>query len=330
MPLVPKIHKRTIALIDSANLAFRYAHTFRGHMLKMQSGVEISTGIIFGMLDTIWKLKQLYKINNAIFVLEGPHETNPRRKHPIYKSKRATSISIDITSEMILLQELAPQLGIPVVVPQIGEADDGIGHLIKKLHYPFSHLLICSGDHDMQVFLDNTIKIIKSANKSEQNITTVTTTEFWAEYGFDPKYFSLFLAVTGDSSDCIPGIKGIGPKKGKYIFNELSSRGIQITIGKIARELIRTYPKIIDGQSQEQIESQIIEYYQLTKIRNDWPISIIRPIQPNIKQIIKLFELMKMRVFINRIEEIYNICDTFYKESLRIIPILSKGPRIGK
>jgi len=323
MPLVPKIHKRTIALIDSANLAFRYAHSFRGLMMKMPSGTEISTGIIFGMFDTIWRLRELYKINNAIFVLEGPHETNPRRKHPIYKSKRATSISVDITSEMLLLQELAPQLGMPVVIPQIGEADDGIGLLVKKLHYPFSHILICSGDHDMQVFLENSIKIVKSANKSEQNIATLTTTDFWAEYGFDPKHFSLFLALVGDSSDCIPGIKGIGPKKGKYIFNELTSRGIAITIPKIARELIKTYPNIIDGQSQESLEYQITEYYQLTKIRNNWPVDIILPTQPNMKQMIKLFDSMRMRNFIIHIGKIYDICNSFYKESLQIIPMIS-------
>lgn len=170
MPLIPRIRKQTIALIDSANLAFRFAHSFKGQMIKTTATSQVSSGIIYGMLDTIWKLRELHKIDIAIFLLEGSHENNPRRKHPIYKSKRPTSISVDITAEMNLIKELAPLLGIPVAIPTIGEADDGIAFFTNKFCSFKYENLICSADHDMQVLLNKNTKIIKSANKKNKAI----------------------------------------------------------------------------------------------------------------------------------------------------------------
>jgi DNA polymerase-1 len=312
MPLIPKVRKHTIALIDSANLAFRFAHSFKGQFIKTTATSQISSGIIYGMLDTIWKLRELHKIDIAIFVLEGSHENNPRRKHPIYKSKRPTSISVDITAEMNLIKELAPLLGIPVAIPTQGEADDIIAHIAHDLNKSKYENLICSADHDMQVLLNKNTKIIKSANKKEQGHTTRTESDFWEEYGFDPKYFSLFMAVTGDASDSIPGIKGIGPKKGVVIFRELTSRGISIVPSKIARELIRTYPNIINGATQEYLEALINEYYLLTKMRNDYGMYIIKPLCPDIHEMESIFNTMKFRNFLNNLEGIYRTCSIFY------------------
>lgn len=327
MPLIPKSQKNIIALIDSANLAFRFAHSFRGMSIKTQNGTEVATGIIYGMLDTIWKLKELYNINDAIFVLEGPHENNPRRKHPVYKSKRATSVSVDITSEMTLIKELAPKLGMLSIVPVKGEADDGIAFCIENIKLPNVEFLVCSGDHDMQVLLQPNVKIIKSANKNEQNATTFTEQNFWDENGFSPKLFSLFMAVTGDSSDSIPGIKGIGPKKGSVIFKELTSRGVTINYKSLANELIKTYPKILDGRSVDDIYNKISEYHNLTRIRNNWPVSTLTPEQPNRAYIKKIFELMKMKSFLMRHEEILTNCNTFYKTSLHIHKKLTRRQR---
>lgn len=307
MPLIPKIRKHTIALIDSANLAFRFAH-----VIKTTATSQVSSGIIYGMLDTIWKLRELHKIDIAIFVLEGSHENNPRRKHPIYKSKRPTSISIDITAEMNLIKELAPLLGIPVAIPTKGEADDGIAFFTTKFSSSKYENLICSADHDMQVLLKKNVKIIKSANKKDQGSTTRTESDFWEEYGFDPKHFSLFMAVTGDASDSIPGVKGIGPKKGIVVFRELTSRGINIVPSKIARELIRTYPNIINGATQEYLEALINEYWFLTKIRNNWPIVVLPSLCPDIYEMESIFNTMKFRNFLNNLEGIYKTCSIFH------------------
>jgi len=312
MPLIPRIRKQTIALIDSANLAFRFAHSFKGMMIKTTATSQVSSGIIYGMLDTIWKLRELHKIDIAIFVLEGSHENNPRRKHPIYKSKRPTSISVDITAEMNLIKELAPLLGIPVAIPTTGEADDGIAFFTNKFCSSKYENLICSADHDMQVLLNKNTKIIKSANKKEQGNTTRTENDFWAEYGFAPRHFSLFMAVTGDSSDSIPGIRGIGPKKGMVVFRELTSLATNITPARIAKELIKTYPNIIDGASQEYLEALINEYWFLTKIRNNWPITVLPSLRPDVHEMESIFNTMKFRNFLNNLEDIYKTCNIFH------------------
>jgi len=315
MPLVPKVQqKQTIALIDSANLAFRFAHSFRGQTITTSSGVDVSTGVIFGMFDTVWKLTDIYKLDQVFFVLEGPHDTNPRRSHPAYKSKRATSFSVDITSEMLLLRGLAPKLGIPVVVPVIGEADDGIAFLTRKLRSQSNEILICSGDHDMQVMLNKNIKIVKSASKTGESSKSRTQEDFQTEFGFHPKYFSLFMAVTGDSSDCIPGIKGIGPKKGMAVFSNILAAGLKLSPETISAELIKTYPSIVSGSSAEYLSGLIKEYYSLTFIRNTWPIDVAVPQAPNISKIKEAFETLKMRNFLRDINSIYSKCRHFYSK----------------
>lgn len=302
---------KPVILVDTANLAFRFAHTFKGFKIITNNGLEIYTGIIYGILDTVVSLFEKYSFNSIFFVLEGTHENNPRRKDPIYKSKRATSFSIDITAEMTFLHYTFPLFGLPVVIPMKGEADDGIAFLSESIRNSGRNVIICSRDHDMKVLLKDNVKIL---NKDIE----ITKEDFFKEYKFHPKYFSMFMALTGDSSDNIPGINGIGPQKGMKIFNSLVEEHREINFANIANKLVNTYPTIV-GNDIKDIESQLNRYYKLTCIRKNWPITVSMPMIPIEDDINKIFLSLKMMSMSRNIKQLMEIFNLNMENSVKVL-----------
>lgn len=252
--------KKNIILIDTANLVFRAAHSFKGISIRINQDTFISTGIIYFIINQIIELHNMFKPDGIIFVFEGDKNNNPRYKHPEYKRKRPTSKTIDITSEMLFLRAILPLMGVIIATPQTGEADDGIAYLAKQLSITHN-IIIVSNDHDLQALLNPRVKLFKKNN-------LFTNIDFQNINGYPPNLFSLVLAVAGDASDNLPGIHGIGEKKCSIIIKKIIEQGHIPTPKLIAKE-IKTYKQYILTPIEE-IINRIKQYYVVTKLHPEW------------------------------------------------------------
>lgn len=284
--------------------------------MKFDDESYFSTGPIYGVIETILTLYKKYNNISTILVFEGNKKNNPRYKAPYYKQKRATMKSIDITNEMILIRNMVSMMGMISVIPQKGEADDGIANISQRLLKENLTTLILSNDHDMNVLLNKQTNILK---KNTINNDMLTEKEFIKLNGYEPRHFSLLLATAGDKSDDIPGIKGIGEAKAKAILQALTEKNKKICTHTIAHHIYKTYKNNKTLLTQDEIEAQLNEYYNLTKIRKNWPVTIIANKDMNLGKILNMFKMMRCEHLIKNFNNIKDMCKNFANNEQHIL-----------
>jgi len=311
----------TVIVVDLANLAFRFAFHFKGTMIKLDKNTFVSSGIIYQIINTMFNLHSQYKQLSTILVFEGDKKNNPRYKHPRYKANRPSSKTIDITSELMLIKEIAKLLGILCITPLKGEADDGIAHVASALRLNTKHkVLVLSNDHDMQVLLrKKRVEILKKENKH------YTYDDFYTNYGFHPKYFSLLLTIAGDSSDNLLGVRGIGEKKGTQIFKQILEKQLPITPTTIAKQIRKSYTRYKESHSVQELVQIIQDHYRITKLYREWPIQIQATANiNNFKWLKSIFEHLRMRQFIKIFPKIIKNVEWYNSHERSIITAIRK------
>jgi DNA polymerase-1 len=88
------------------------------------------------------------------------------------------------------------------IIPEY-EADDVIASLVKTIK-PYDKVVVVSSDKDLKQLIDDNVEFLEP-----KKMDLVDKEKFFQEYGFYPEGMLLYLALLGDSSDNIPGIKGI-------------------------------------------------------------------------------------------------------------------------
>ncbi|MFM7407823.1 MAG: DNA polymerase I [Cuspidothrix sp.] len=262
----------TIILVDGHSLAFRSYFAFaksRGGGLRTKAGIP--TSVCFGFLKClleVMKTEQPQAIAVA-FDLSAPtfrHEADDN-----YKANRAETPE-DFIPDVENLNELLTALNIPIITQLGYEADDVLGTLSQKASAAGYRVKILSGDRDLFQLIDEK-KGITVLNFSPEALkrSTNSITEFQAEQakeklGVLPTQIVDFKALCGDTSDNIPGVKGIGEKTAVKLLNTYNSlEEIYQKIDEIAGAIQK---KLIGGK-EDAIHSQY-----LAKIVLDAPLEV--------------------------------------------------------
>lgn len=215
---------KSYVIIDGSHLIYR--SVFKGLNLYTSSGIP--SGGSFILLKMLWNIKEL---GTPIMVMDGGHSKFRTELFEGYKQKEAKVVDPnDVASQQLdqafnstfsILTKLLPNMGIPVVKIDGEEADDIAYLLTKHLRENGDKVYLLSGDEDwiQNVKLGATV----CKPKKDGDIEYFTPENFNEKYGFDIKFFALWKSIVGDSSDRIPGIKGIGPVGATKIIKELIS-----------------------------------------------------------------------------------------------------------
>jgi 5'-3' exonuclease len=240
-------------IIDSNNLCYR-ALIIRGAREIAGQEVagrqkEIILSVIQGFLVQLRKLAYRYSTNRFIFAFDAKpyHRT---KLFPDYKSKRASEGRAK-HERRISKWGPPPQLKEPIfdliqnkVLPKIGfknifskegyEADDIIASIVKTYskHVPYGSLVVISTDKDLYQLLDDCI--IYNFRSGE-----LTREVFSKRYPFPPNVWPYFRALTGDTSDAIPGISMVGPDKAAHFLTK--------SLGKTGK----VYGRIVSPKGKE-------------------------------------------------------------------------------
>ncbi len=183
-------------------------------------------------------------------------------RHEIYKEYKATRERMpdNLRSQIADIEKMVETMEMDIIEISWYEADDVIATLAKKLESESNdEIYILSGDKDLYALTSEQVKIYDTQKKKISG-PKETREKFWV----DPKYVTDYLAICGDSSDNIPGVSGIGPKKVEVLVNEFGGvEKIYETVDRIvsgelspdevspeAQKLFKgkTFEKIIDGR----------------------------------------------------------------------------------
>ena len=209
---------RRCLLIDGNNIIFRAYYAFQNQRLKTSDGVQ--TGALYGFLRMLLKMLKDRQPDLIAVAFDTSRNTFRRRLYPEYKAKRKPTPE-DLLAQIPLAHQAVEALGVKIMTHEDYEADDLIGSAAKSLAKEYE-VNIVTGDRDLLQLIDDHITV-ELCQKGVTEIREVTPDEFVKEYGFPPQGIIDLKALMGDASDNIPGVKGIGEKKGLALIQQFGS-----------------------------------------------------------------------------------------------------------
>lgn len=193
-----------VVIIDGNQLACRCY--FSLDVLTSKTGQRTET--IYGFLSSLRKIVRTYKDDSTTFFVAWDGGNNRRKSiFPDYKSGRK-KFEYAFYEQLNEIRKIITYLGIKQYHLQEVEADDIIGTLTVKSRKKGQKVLIVSSDHDFEQLISRHVKILhplgKNIIKDEQYVLD--------NYGIRPDRLLEIMAITGDSTDNIPGIESVGDK----------------------------------------------------------------------------------------------------------------------
>ena len=176
------------------------------------------THAIYGFLNILEKMEKEEQ-PDAVCVAFDLH--GPTFRHLRYDGYKATRHGMpeELAMQMPVMKDVLRAMNIPIYECQGWEADDVIGTVGKICSNNGWKCVVVTGDRDSLQLIDENVHVKLVISKAGQtNATLYTEEKFKEEYGFEPKRLIDLKALMGDSSDNIPGVKGIGEKTAKNLL----------------------------------------------------------------------------------------------------------------
>lgn len=208
-----KMSKKFV-LIDAHSIIFRSYFAFIKNPLRNSRG-ENTSGI-FGFLNTLEKIKKSIGSDYMCLAFDAPGKTFRDEVYEEYKATRPPAPT-DLPFQVAKVKEICLYLGIPSYEIEGYEADDILATFATKLKKK-GEVYIVTSDKDLMQLVCDTIFIYDAYRDVVYDRDKVKE-----KYGVPPKKIAEFLALTGDSSDNVPGVPGIGPKRALEILKKYSN-----------------------------------------------------------------------------------------------------------
>jgi len=208
--------RKRILLIDGHALAYRAYHA-----LPPMTGPDGQpTNAVLGYATILLKAIQEQRPDYVVATFDAG-ETFRHREYPAYKATRAKTPD-DLRAQFDHIQELTRRLGIPVIMVEGYEADDLLGTLAKRAQEEGLEAIIVTGDSDTFQLVDRHVKVL-TPRRRFGDVHLYDEKAIQERYGLTPEQLIDLKALTGDSSDNIPGVRGIGIKTATRLLKQYGS-----------------------------------------------------------------------------------------------------------
>ena len=238
-------------LIDAYAQIFRAYYAFAGRPMRNRQG--LNTSPIFGFTKFLRDIL-INERPHYLGVAFDPKGGNFRNQlFPDYKANRSETPE-DIIAAVPYIKEILKAMRIPILEVAGYEADDVIGTLSHKAAAAGYDVYMVTPDKDFGQLVGPTVRIYKQ-RKGGEGVEIVGPAEIKGHYGFDdPRKVIDILALWGDASDNIPGVKGVGEKGAIKLVNEFG------TVEEILADTTR-----LKGKQRENVEAGA-EQLRLSKV----------------------------------------------------------------
>lgn len=202
--------KKKLYLVDVSSMFFRAFFAIR----ELKTSEGFPTNALYGFLSMTIKLLKEFKPTHMVFCQDRKEPSFRKDLDPRYKANRS-EMPEDLGVQIPYIHKLTQVLGIPQMDKLGYEADDVIGSLAAWGEKNDFEVVIVSGDKDFAQLINKNITMFDPMKNKTWDVEHVNT-----KYGVTPEQFIDYLAIVGDSSDNIPGIKGVGPKGAEKLLTD--------------------------------------------------------------------------------------------------------------
>ncbi|MCT8846492.1 DNA polymerase I [Glaesserella parasuis] len=304
------IAKNLLVLVDGSSYLYRAFHAFPP--LTNKQGEP--TGAMYGVLNMLKSLIAQVEPSNIAVVFDAKGKTFRDELFEQYKSHRPP-MPDELRSQIQPLHAIIKALGIPLLSIEGVEADDVIGTLAVQASQAGKHVLISTGDKDMAQLVNDHIMLINTMNN-----TLLDREGVIEKYGIPPELIIDYLALLGDSSDNIPGVKGVGEKTAIALLQGIGSmQAIYANLDKVA-ELSFRGAKTFAPKLEAEKETADLSYL-LATIKTDVALDVTYDqlvTQPQQRdQLVELFGRYEFKRWLN---EVMNDANPVTQTSAEKIP----------
>ncbi|MDZ4724338.1 MAG: DNA polymerase I [candidate division Zixibacteria bacterium] len=211
--------KKSVYLLDGSAIFYRAYFAFIRNPLINTKGEN--TSATFGFLNSIFKL---LREENPDYIAVAFDNKAPTFRHEIYSEYKSTRAKMpdDLVVQLPRIQQAVKALNIPAFDLAGYEADDIIGTLAKAAEKQGYAVWCVTGDKDYFQLVSDSVRVYDPKKVSE-SADTYGPAEVKVKFGVFPHQVIDKLALMGDSSDCIPGVPGVGPKTADSLLEQFGS-----------------------------------------------------------------------------------------------------------
>jgi DNA polymerase-1 len=235
MHILKHMTKRPLYILDSYAFIYRSYFAFLSRPLKNSSGANVSAA--FGFFRFLINLFEMRNPGAFAAVFDPKGKTFRHDMYPEYKATRQKTPE-DLHAQVPLVEEILRALGLPVLRTDGYEADDLIAALATRARAEGRECWIVSGDKDLLQLVGGSVKALRP--DSSFAYKPYGPEDVATEWGVAPDRILDYLSLTGDASDNVPGVSGIGDKTALKLLTEFHSLDeIYARLGEVKPESLR-------------------------------------------------------------------------------------------
>ena len=211
--------RRIFAVIDGNSLMHRAFHAVPP---TMNAPDGRPTNAIFGFLNMFLKMIDAFNPDGVVVAFDKGKPRVRMEMLPQYKAQRPL-MDPDLHTQFPMIKELLAALNVPILQSEGWEGDDILGTMARLGEEAGCDMLLVTGDRDMYQLVTEHVNVV-STRKGLSDVAIMTPESVDDLYhGITPALVPDFYGLKGDTSDNIPGVPGIGPKKASALIAQYGS-----------------------------------------------------------------------------------------------------------
>lgn len=199
-----------LIIIDVSNFIFRAFYAIRP--LHAPDGTPVNA--VHGILSMFMKMFSVYRPTHILLARDTKGGSFRNQIYDAYKANRSEPPE-DLIPQFDLIAQLIEKMELKYAMNDEYEADDIIGSACVQWKDKFDEILIASGDKDLMQFVEGNTKVLDTMKDK-----IFGPADVFEKMGVRPDQIVDYLSIVGDTSDNVPGMKGIGAKGAAKLLEE--------------------------------------------------------------------------------------------------------------
>jgi DNA polymerase I len=240
-------------LVDGYSVIYRGYFAFLNRPLLNPQGRNSSSVFVF--FRTILQIIRERSPGYLAVAMDSRVPTFRHERYDQYKANREKAPE-DLHAQVPVIEEILAALGIASVRADGFEADDVIATLAERCRESRRPCWILSGDKDILQLIGGNVRLL-SQERGASDLTEYSREKVFESKGVYPEQIVDFLALTGDSSDNVPGVKGIGEKTAQKLLSQFGDLSrIYAKIDEVTPESLKK--KLLDGRDSASLSRELV------------------------------------------------------------------------
>jgi len=290
---------KSFVIIDAMAMAYKAYYAFINRPLINKKGEP--TSAVYGFVSQMLKVLEDHKPDYIAVATDSKEKTFRHERYSAYKATR-DAMPDDMVPQIGRIKEIVELMNIPLYILPGFEADDIIGTVVKLAEKKGMISYAITPDKDyMQLVTEKTI--VAKPGRGSDEVIFYDVKKVIEHYGFEPKQMIDYLALVGDSSDNIPGVKGVGEKTALPLIQQFGSiENLYKNLDKVDKPAVKK--KLEENKANAFLSKELVTINCSVPMKFDFEKAKFE--KPEFDKLRELFIELEFKNLYTRLLKVYN------------------------